>query len=152
MSYEISLVCSFLGAIGGISLSYFMGLKLGLPFLIKLSPKLHITESRIALTRRLFSKLGPYLLFLGYFIPGVRHVTAYLAGINSLTFKRFSLFSFSGAALWVFTFISLGYNLGSEWKQVQKHTEKWSVLILSILIGLIFLIIFLYKKTKKDNT
>ncbi|OIK08330.1 DedA family protein [Bacillus sp. MUM 13] len=152
MSYEISLVCSFFGAIGGISASYFLGLKLGLPFLKKFGPKLHITESRIALTRRLFSKLGPYLLFLGFFIPGVRHVTAYLAGINCLTFKRFSLFAFSGAALWVFTFITLGYKLGSEWKQVQMYTEKWSVIILPVFMGLILLFIFFYKRAKKDNT
>ncbi|MFD0048124.1 DedA family protein [Actinomycetes bacterium NPDC127524] len=152
MSYGISLVCSFFGAIGGISASYFLGLKLGLPFLKKFGPKIHITESRIALTRRLFSKLGPYLLFLGYFIPGVRHVTAYMAGINCLTFKRFSLFAFSGAALWVFTFISLGYKLGSEWKLVQMYTEKWSVIILPVFIGLIFLFIFFYKRAKKDNT
>src|SRR5947207_8997111 len=44
MSYLPSILCAFIGTCVGISLSYFLGIKLGLPFLHKFGPKIHITE------------------------------------------------------------------------------------------------------------
>lgn len=90
----------------GISMSYLLGNKLGTPFLRKFGPKLHLTEKRINTTRKLFDSFSPYILFIGYFIPGVRHITAYLAGINCLPYKKFALFTYSGAVLWGFTFVT----------------------------------------------
>lgn len=54
------------------------------------------------------------MLIIGYFIPGVRHLTAYLAGISRIDFQKFMIFAYSGALLWSITFISLGYELGED--------------------------------------
>ncbi|CAH2715858.1 hypothetical protein BACCIP111895_03042 [Neobacillus rhizosphaerae] len=136
MSYLPSLLCAMVGACGGISLSYILGVKLGLPFLIKLGPKLHITEERVNRTRKLFMKFGPFLLFIGFFIPGVRHITAYLAGINGYSFRRFALFAYSGAVTWCFTFITLGRVLGGNWMIVGTYLSKYSMYFIFIfLIG-----------------
>ncbi|HHY73596.1 MAG TPA: DedA family protein [Bacillus bacterium] len=150
MSYLPSILFAFIGACVGISLSYFLGMKLGMTFLRKFGPKIHITESKIAKTKKLFSKFGPYLLVIGYFIPGIRHVTAYLAGINGYSIKRFSLFAFSGAALWCITFITLGKYLGPEWEVVHELVSKYSVytFILLVLI-LVIASLFLWKNTMK---
>ena len=39
MVYLTSLLCAFSGAVGGITLSYFLGIKLGLPFFTQIRPK-----------------------------------------------------------------------------------------------------------------
>jgi membrane protein DedA with SNARE-associated domain len=150
MVYLPSLLSAFIGAIGGISLSYFFGSKLGLPFLQKFGPKVHITHKRINKTKVLFSKFGPALLFIGYFIPGIRHVTAYLAGINSFSFKRFALFAYSGAAVWCFTFITLGRILGERWRIVAFYLIKNRLLIIFAAM-LVLLIIFIYLKKRKKS-
>ncbi|PLT29412.1 DedA family protein [Peribacillus deserti] len=126
MLFIPSLLSASAGAIAGISISYFLGIKLGMPFLRKYGPKIHLSEARLAKTRNLFNKLGPILLLAGYFIPGIRHVTAYLAGINGFSYRKFSFFAYSGAILWTFTFISLGRSLGKEWLIVEFLLSKYS--------------------------
>lgn len=138
MSYIPSILFAAIGATGGITLSYLLGIKLGLPFLKKFGPKFHITEVRIEKTKRLFAKLGPFLLFIGFFIPGVRHVTAYLSGINSYSYKKFALFAYTGAFTWCFTFITLGRTLGENWDSVGEYIGRYSVyLILALILGVV---------------
>ncbi|MBY0124079.1 DedA family protein [Bacillus sp. S/N-304-OC-R1] len=154
LSYLLSLLSAFTGAIGGISFSYLLGIKLGLPFLQKYGPKIHINEQKINRAKKLFNKIGPILLLIGYFIPGIRHVTAYLAGINSYSFKKFALFAYSGAIIWGFFFITLGRILGKNWHMVEHYVSKFSmVLIPIILLGLIvtFYIVWKRKKDAKDT-
>ena len=86
LSYLISIVSAFVGATGGISLSYFIGYKFGLPLLEKFGPKLHITQQKINKTKKLFKKFGPYLLLFGYFIPGVMAPYSVYSNCQSLPF------------------------------------------------------------------
>ncbi|WP_251551519.1 DedA family protein [Neobacillus muris] len=135
MSFLPSLIFSMIGAFGGITLSYLLGVKLGAPFLHKFGPKLHLTEERIHRTKRLFEKMGPLLLFIGYFIPGLRHISAYLAGINSYSYKKFALFSYSGAISWCFIFITTGRVLGENWTHVAGYLSKYSIYLFFILLA-----------------
>ena len=48
---------------------------------------------------------------IGYFIPGVRHLTAYFAGMSNLTLWRFCLYAYGGALIWISVFIGLGWKL-----------------------------------------
>lgn len=150
MAYFPSLFSAFIGAFGGISFSYFLGIKLGVPFLIKFGPKFHITNERVNKTKALFAKFGPALLVIGYFIPGVRHITAYLAGINSFSFKKFALYAYSGAIIWSFTFITLGRMLGEKWKLVAFFLMKNRMFIILATI-LLFLFFLIYWKNRKRD-
>ncbi|MFB5283921.1 DedA family protein [Peribacillus sp. Hz7] len=144
MSYILALICVFIGAIVGISISFQLGNKLGLPFIRKFGPKFHLTEKRIHTTEKLFNKFGPYLLFIGYFIPGVRHITAYLAGINSLSFREFALYAYSGAILWGFTFVTLGRELGNSWHKVEFYMSQYSIYFISLVLMILLFVMYLY--------
>ena len=58
-------------------------------------------------THILFEKYGPFLLIVGYFIPGVRHLTAYFAGMSNLTLWRFCLYAYGGALIWISVLLDL---------------------------------------------
>ncbi|RFB15321.1 DedA family protein [Bacillus sp. HNG] len=146
MSYSLSLVSASIGSIIGITISYFLGIKLGIPFLRKFGPKLHLTEKRIQTTSKLFNKFGPYLLFIGYFIPGVRHITAYLAGLNYLNFKRFAIFAYSGAIFWGFTFITLGHELGKNWMKVEMMMNHYIIYVIGFAIIIVLGAVYLNRR------
>src|ERR1700726_1951379 len=59
LSYMPSVLSAFVGAMGGISLSYIIGCKFGLPLIKKFGPKIHITEEKINRAQKLFLKVGP---------------------------------------------------------------------------------------------
>ncbi|BAU27011.1 membrane protein DedA with SNARE-associated domain [Aneurinibacillus soli] len=150
MLYALSVVSAVIGALTGITISYLLGIKLGSPFLKKFGPKIHITEKKIERTQALFNKFGPFLLFIGYFIPGVRHVTAYLAGISCLGFRKFALYAYAGGVLWIFTFITLGRVLGHDWKKAEHYIHPNGGLLVILVVVLVFLV-FLYRKRKKRS-
>ncbi|AAY60332.1 DedA family protein (plasmid) [Bacillus cereus] len=148
MSGLFAFLSGVAGAILGITLSYLLGLKLGLPILNKYGPKIYIKEQHIEKTHILFEKYGPFLLMIGYFIPGVRHLTAYFAGMSNLTFWRFCLYAYSGAVIWVSIFIGLGWKLSDKWNFVEYSLHHYGIRILTITAAVIF-IVWLYVKNKK---
>lgn len=137
------------GAILGITLSYILGLKLGLPILNKYGPKIHIKEKQIERMHVLIEKYGPFLLIIGYFIPGVRHLTAYFAGMSNLTFWKFCLYAYSGVLIWVSTFIGIGWKISGEWSLVEYSIHHYGIRILTILSAIILLSWLYLKRTKK---
>ncbi|MGV3488984.1 MAG: DedA family protein [Tuberibacillus sp.] len=153
MSFVFSVLISFLGAMIGITISYALGVKLGEPFIRRFGPKLGIKEKTINRTHSLFEKIGGMLLFIGYFIPGVRHVTAYLAGILGYSFKRFSICAYTGAFIWVTTFICIGHILGRQWRRIEYFFKQdvWMIWIGTIAIFLIIWLIFRIKKTSRNR-
>nr|WP_306298940.1 DedA family protein [Bacillus sp. OV166] len=117
-----------------------------MPLLEKFGPKIHITEQKINRTKKLFRKFGPYLLLLGYFIPGVRHLTAYIAAVNLFPFRKFAVYAFMGALIWSITFITLGRILGENWTSVELYISKYSIYLITSLLVLSILIYFLWKR------
>ncbi|MCS1350502.1 DedA family protein [Mechercharimyces sp. CAU 1602] len=139
------------GSISGISISYFLGNKLGYPFVKKHGSKFMLTRRRFRVTQLLFRKYGNWVLFFGYFIPGVRHLTAYVAGISNMPFRRFGLYAYSGAVTWCLTFIGLGFILGEQWERVFalfEHYGSW-LLILSFIFAP--LAIYLWFRTQNTS-
>jgi membrane protein DedA with SNARE-associated domain len=143
LSLFTSIIVSIFGTCIGITLSYQLGKRLGLPFLERFGPKVKISKRKLDVTQSLFSKYAGILLFIGYFIPGIRHVTAYIAGIASYRMASFSLFAYSGAILWVCVFIGLGNVLGGNWMIVEQFFIQFSKALWFIL--LLFVLTFFYK-------
>ncbi|WP_243525643.1 DedA family protein [Bacillus pseudomycoides] len=148
MSAAAAFLSGMAGAILGITLSYILGLRLGLPVLKKYGPKIRIKEKQIEKTHVLFEKYGPFLLMIGYFIPGVRHLTAYFAGMSNLTFWRFCLYAYGGALIWISIFIGLGWKLGENWRFVEYSLQHYGMWILIISVAVV-LIVWLYIRKKK---
>lgn len=132
---------ALLGSICGITVSYVLGRSFGLPLIHRFGKYLHITEDRIAKVHDWFESVGRWALAFGYFIPGVRHLTAYAAGMSYLEPHEFALFAYSGAFLWCSTFIGLGYFLGERWREVYRQIEHHA--LIAALAGAGLLALFL---------
>ncbi|QKG84917.1 DedA family protein [Kroppenstedtia pulmonis] len=145
---HLSLYGTFLsalaGSVGGISISYFLGQKLGYPFLKRYGSKIFITQPRLHKSQLMFRKYGKWVLFFGYFIPGVRHITAYMAGISNMAWSQFILYAFMGAITWCSTFIGLGYLFGSHWHRLFEITHQYGALLAFILIPIVLALLIRY--------
>jgi membrane protein DedA with SNARE-associated domain len=109
----------------GISLSYTIGRTLGLGAVHKYGKYLHITDERLAIVHAWFDRIGHWALFVGYYIAGVRHFTAIVAGTSKLKFTHFIAYSWSGGVLWVTTFLTLGYFLGENWQRIAESIHHY---------------------------
>ncbi len=104
------------GAMTGITLSYGLGRFAGLPLLLRYGSRLHVNTAVVARVGAWYGRSGKWLLTVGYFIPGVRHVTAVVAGASGLPVATFMAFAYAGAAAWVLCFLTIGYVLGDQWR------------------------------------
>jgi membrane protein DedA with SNARE-associated domain len=125
LSLPLAFLSAFAGSACGITLSYTLGRTFGLPLIHRYGRYLRITEAHVEKAHVWFRRAGHWSLTFGYFIPGVRHFTAYAAGMSDLEYPVFALFAYSGAALWATAFLSLGYLLGEQWKAVQANIDHY---------------------------
>ena len=118
----------------GITLSYTIGRTLGLGAVHRFGKYLHLTDERLERVHQWFDRIGHWALFAGYFIAGLRHFTALVAGASKLKFSSFAAYAWPGGLLWVTTFLSLGYYLGENWRSISEIVEKY-LLYFSLALG-----------------
>jgi len=91
-----------------------------------------------------FEKYGGVALIAGRFMPFVRTFAPFVAGVTSMTRRRFTIFDVSGAALWIGSVTLAGYGIGNlPW--VKSHLQ-WIFLSMIIIPGVLALIGILRKK------
>lgn len=84
-------------------------------------------------THDFFDKHGNAALVLGRFVPIVRTFITVVAGVTRMERKRFFLWSFVGAVLWVVSIVLLGYFLGSV-EVVKNNFEAVVILIVAFSV------------------
>lgn len=139
------------GTITGITMSYMIGRSFGLFLVHKYGRYVGFTEKRIQKAHSWFEKYGKWTLFVGYFIPGVRHFTGLTAGATKLHLKKFMIYAYSGALFWVCLFLSIGYFLGHVAIRIFEDVEFTSdnlILFLVTIFG-IFSVFTVIKKMRK---
>ncbi len=149
---HLLLVPTFLSALAGsasgITCSYTIGRTVGWKFLhSRLGRLMRIKDDHIARVHDWFNRIGHWALMAGYFIPGVRHFTAIVAGTSKLEYRSFALFAYSGATIWVSTFLFIGYHFGKNFHMILDAVEH-HLRIGAVVLGAIVLAYLLYRLWK----
>jgi len=113
-----TLAAAFLGSVCGITLSYGLGRTIVHYLITKFGPAVQIAGDKVTHVETWFERVGKWGLLFGYYLPGVRHLIAFGAGVSKLPLSVFALFAYTGSFIWSVTFISAGYFLGSQWTLV----------------------------------
>ncbi len=140
---------AFAGSICGITISYWLGRQFGMSVFTKYGRYFFFTPDKLDLVLKWFDRVGPGVLFIGYYIAGVRHFSAVVAGTGDIRYWKFALFAYSGGAVWVSTFLAFGYIVGENWKAMaqQAHrTMAWAGLAMFAIVGIALLVRWYRKK------
>lgn len=144
-----AFACGFAGSMCGITLSYLLGLKFGRDVIFRYGKYARITPKHVDDVSRWFTRFGLWLLSIGYFIPGVRHYTALVAGMSGLKASRFAAYAYPGAAVWVATFLVLGYTFGDGWEHTSEQVHRYSLIATGVGAGLAALAWLVYRLRKR---
>ncbi|MDO4813555.1 MAG: isochorismatase family protein [Gemella sp.] len=144
-NYWLMIIATSLGTILGMQLSFEVGRRLGTKAIDKYGVYMGLTKPRMKNASKYFNKYGSIVIIIAYYLPGVRHIMGYFAGITQMDPKRFRTYSIFGGILWVITFITLGYIVGPSWKYIFHLMHKYGIML--VLLGIAgFLIFQIYKK------
>ena len=133
---EPTVATAFLGSACGISVSYAIGRFVGMPALQKIGPLLHLRPESLDQAQRWMERWGKYSLLLAYFVPGYRHLAAFLVGTSRLAPAVFARFAYTGALLWASSFVGLGYLAGEQWQHLIPlvHQSVRTAMVLGLVL------------------
>lgn len=133
-----TMITAVFGSWCGISLSYWIGRTLGLGVVHRFGRYLHVDQERLDRVHRWFEHSGHWALFGGYYIAGVRHLTAIIAGASELRFGTFVLFAWSGGVCWAAAFLTLGYFIGEDWRRIAELVHRYlrygSIVVIAVVL------------------
>jgi membrane protein DedA with SNARE-associated domain len=147
LNYFYTIMVAFMGTSCGITIGYILVKTLGNPFIKKYAAKMHVNPDDIQNAENFYNRYGKFALFVGYFMPGVRHLTAICAGTSLMPYRTFALFAYTGGLLWTITLVSLGYYLGEKWRHIYMYSHRFMIPL--VLLSIIILIIYVYLKQAK---
>ncbi|HLT71140.1 MAG TPA: VTT domain-containing protein [Cyclobacteriaceae bacterium] len=84
------------------------------------------------ITREVYQRHGMLTFVVGRFLPIVRTFIPILAGISKINFRKFMIYNFIGAAIWVITMIMSGHLFGKAFPNLINYLE--------IIIGAMILV------------
>lgn len=123
------LLCGllFVAAVLGDTVNYHVGNYIG--------PKVFEHENRfikrayLLKTRDFFEKHGGKTIIIARFMPIIRTFAPFVAGVGSMPYRRFLSYNVVGAALWVVSFVLLGYFFGN----LPAVKENFTLVIFAII-------------------
>ena len=134
LSFQLAALCAFLGAFLGMLTAFGCGKYIGQPFINKYGKYIGVTKERWRKIRGNYRKNIHRTILFGFYMPGIRQVSPYFAGIAKIPFRKFFLFSLLGTAFWTFPFITAGYFIGDAFHVDPNYIPY---------IGVVFLFAFL---------
>ncbi|WP_246142471.1 DedA family protein [Nocardioides rubriscoriae] len=118
-----------------LTLAAFLGNVVGYEIGRRLGPPLYERDGRLLKrkyfdnTSAFFEKHGNKALVIGRFVPFVRTFITVVAGVTQMQRRRFFIWSFVGALLWVFSIVLIGYFLGAAFPVIGENIDYAAIAI-----------------------
>jgi membrane protein DedA with SNARE-associated domain len=121
----------------GDNLGFTVGYRGGRPLLDRYRNVFRIRSEHIARGERLFRQYGAMTILFSRFVFGLRVIAGPLAGVLRMPWRRFALFNFLGALLWVSVIAGVGYKFGKHWDRLVDFVTNLNLGIALLAAALI---------------
>lgn len=122
-------------ALCGDNVNYNVGRALGPRVFTSTTSRL-LNRHHLVKAQKFYEKHGGKTLVLARFIAIIRTFAPFVAGIGKMPYPRFLAYSVFGAAVWVWSFLLLGYLLGNQpWVQENFSAIVWTIMAFTIVLG-----------------
>ncbi|WLV25401.1 DedA family protein [Aciduricibacillus chroicocephali] len=139
---------ALLGVFAGMIFAYAGGRLVGYPLLNKFGKYIGVTRERWEKAKhKLENNVNRTILF-GFYMPGIRQISPYLAGIANVGVIRFVILSAIGSILWIVPFLLAGFFIGRTFNINPDYVPFIGLLFLAVFIVYV-LVKWLRKRKKK---
>src|SRR6478672_4544321 len=128
------IVVGLCAATLGDNIGFAIGSYGGRPLLERYQRTLRIRPAVIARGEELFARYGAATIFVARFIAGMRIIAGPLAGVLRMPWRKFLLFNFLGAVLWVNVIASVGYLFGKHWDALVDLVQDANIAVAIVVV------------------
>lgn len=137
LNFPVTLILLIMAAVGGNTLNYFIGRKIGHKILGRKDSRL-INKEYLYKTQAFYHKHGGKAIILSRFLPIIRTFAPFVAGLGKMKFMKFTFFNMIGGLAWVLLFMFAGYFFGNIPTVKNNFTYViFGIIFVSILPSLI---------------
>lgn len=124
----------------GDNLGYWIGYRGGRPLIAHQRRIFRISEAHMQRGEQFFLRYGSFTVFFARFVFGMRILAGPLAGVLKMPWRKFLLFNFLGATLWVSCIACMGYFFGSRWQWMESELEvvEFAFVVVLLIAGLVW--------------
>lgn len=119
----VGAIAATLGDNLGFAIGYYGGRRL----LERYRSLFRIQGKTVEHGEQLFAKYGPLTIFFARFVFGMRIIAGPLAGVLRMPWRRFLLFNFLGATVWVSVISGVGYLFGRHWDRLERVVKRFDI-------------------------
>ena len=146
----IALAIFWTPAILGDAVNYQIGKFFGYKLFTKPNARF-LKKENLEKTHQFYEKYGGKTIIIARFVPIIRTFAPFVAGMGSMTYKRFFMFNVIGATLWVLIALFAGFFFGNIPVIKDNFTFViFAIIFISLLPAIISWIIE-KRKSKKEN-
>ncbi len=89
-----------------------------------------VQPDHLAKTYDYFQRWGGKTVVIARFLPIVRTIAPFAAGVGQMDWRRYTLFSVLGSVLWVMTLVPAGYFFGN----VPVVRENFYIVVIGVIV------------------
>ncbi len=120
----------FLAAVLGDQVGYLVGRRIG-PRVFARTNSRFFAASHALRAQAFFAKHGPKAVILARFVPVVRTFTPVVAGVATMSRRRFTAYNAVGGLVWTVGFLAVGYFLGGV-PIIAAHIELFAIAMVAL--------------------
>lgn len=140
----VATVAATLGDNLGFALGYYGGRRL----LARYQAAFRIQDTTLARAEGLFARYGAVTVFFARFIFGMRIIAGPMAGVLRMPWRKFTIFNFLGAGLWVTVISGAGYLFGQHWERLERDIKRFDIVVAILLLLAVAL---LWWRSRREN-
>jgi membrane protein DedA with SNARE-associated domain len=142
------IVVATIAATVGDNLGFALGYYGGRPLLARYQSLFRIENKTVQRGEELFARYGAVTVFLARFVFGMRVIAGPMAGVLRMPWRKFTVFNFLGATLWVTVISGVGYLFGQHWERLAGEVKRIDI---AAAILLVIVAVLLWWRSRRQN-
>jgi membrane protein DedA with SNARE-associated domain len=128
------IVVATIAATIGDNLGFALGYYGGRPLFERYRTFFRIRETTLNRGENLFARYGAATVFFARFVFGMRIIAGPMAGVLRMPWRKFLVFNFLGAAVWVCVISSAGYLFGQHWGRLEHYIKRFDLMVAIVVV------------------
>jgi membrane protein DedA with SNARE-associated domain len=149
ISIYVVVLLAALGATIGGAIGYLIGLKGGLPLIVRYGGYIGVRKSHIERAHAFFERNGAKTILFGRFIALLRTWAAVVAGAACMSFTQFVAYNTLGSVLWAIVFGFLGFYFGRDLPMLESYLSRFS--LATLLVGAIAIVVVVLVQRRRSE-
>jgi membrane protein DedA with SNARE-associated domain len=134
-----------LGSLAG----WAIGIYGGRPFLERHGRWFHLSHGQLERAERWFERFGNLAVLLGRITPIARSFISIPAGVFRARLVSYTILTFIGSTIWCLGFASVGFALGTRWKEFQHYFHYVDYAVVAVfVVGVALIILRWWRSTR----